>query len=115
MSAVYQMNLDPIPFNLLKAGKKKVEMRINKKGRDGIKPGDFIVFNHTQNGEQLNAKVISVSKFSSFAELYAAFPKEMLGYEKDEKADPDDMLTYYEKEEILANGVLAIEVEISQN
>ena len=106
------MNLQDIPFQLLKSGKKDVEMRINKNNRDKIKTDDFIVFTNQKNGEKLTVKVISVSKFETFDELYAFYPKERLGYESSEIADPDDMLIYYKIEEIKKCGVLGIEVKI---
>ena len=109
------MNLAENPFNLFQSGKKKVEMRLNKNGREEIKPGDYIIFTNQSSGEEMKALVLSVSKFSSFNELYASYPKEMLGYQENEKADPDDMLIYYKKEDILRYGVLAIEVQICQN
>ncbi len=115
MSKIYQMNLAQIPFDLFQSGKKKVEMRLNKNGRDKIQPGDYIIFTNQKSGEQMKALVLSVSKYSSFNELYASFPQEMLGYDRDEKADPDDMLIYYKKEDILRYGVLAISVQICQN
>lgn len=113
MSKTYEMNLSDIPFRLLKSGKKSVEMRLNKNGRDKIQGGDFIVFNHEKSGEKIKVKVLSVSKFSSFDELYDFFPKDKLGYGPNEKADPKDMLVYYSKEEIKRCGVLGIEVEIA--
>ena len=106
------MNLSEVPFGLLKIGHKTIEMRLNKEGRDKITRGDFIVFTNQKSGEKLEVKVLSVSKFSSFDELYKAFPKEKLGYKKGEVADPKDMLIYYKRQDIDALGVLAIEVEL---
>jgi len=112
MAEVYQMNLKPSPFQAIKNGQKVVEMRLNKNGRDKIKPGDFIVFNNEQNGEKIKVTVTSVSKFSSFEELYKNYDKKDLGYLSDQQADPNDMLIYYKKEDIIRFGVLAIMIKL---
>lgn len=100
MGKIYQMNLSENPFNLLKNGQKSIEMRLNKNGRDKIIKGDHIVFAKEKSQEIIEVVVLSVSKFSSFNELYKAFPKEKLGYKQDETASPNDMLIYYKKEDI---------------
>ena len=112
MGKIYQMNLSENPFNLLKNGQKSIEMRLNKNGRDKIIKGDHIVFTKEKSQEIIEVVVLSVSKFSSFNELYKAFPKEKLGYKQDETASPNDMLIYYKKEDIEKFGVLAIEVKL---
>ena len=112
MGKIYQMNLSENPFNLLKNGQKSIEMRLNKNGRDKIIKGDHIVFTKEKSQEIVEVIVLSVSKFSSFNELYKAFPKEKLGYKHDETASPNDMLIYYKKEDIEKFGVLAIEVKL---
>ena len=112
MSKTYEMNLFEGPFELLKSGQKTVEMRLNKNGRDQITKGDVIVFNNEKSLETIEVEVLSVSKFSSFDELYKAFPKASLGYKEDEIADPKDMLFYYKEKDIKKFGVLAIEVKL---
>lgn len=106
------MNLAEIPFGLIKNGKKRVEMRLNKGEREKIESNDLIIFTNQINGEQLKVRVISVNKFPSFYELYAHFDKTLLGYEKDEIAKPEDMNIYYSNEDILKYGVLAIQIEL---
>lgn len=114
MNITYEMNLSNGPFNLIKLGKKTVEMRLNKKNRDKIEGGDYILFTNEQSEEKLKVLVISVSKFSSFEELYLAYDKEKLGYALDENASPNDMLVYYTKADIKKYGVLAIEIELAK-
>lgn len=112
MSKTYQMNLAKIPFGLIKNGKKVVEMRLNKDGRDKILPDDFIIFTNQESKETLKVKVISVNKFPDFKQLYAHFDKTLLGYEKDEIANPKDMNIYYSNDDIEKYGVLAIQIEL---
>lgn len=114
MAKTYYMNLNPLPFNLIKQGKKKIEMRLNKDNRDKINKGDYIIFKNNQSQEIVKVIVTSVSKFSDFEELYKHFDKSLLGYSEDEIANPNDMLLYYSKEMIKEHGVLAIGIKISK-
>lgn len=106
------MNLAETPFRLISLGQKVVEMRICNNGRENITSGDKIVFTNNQNGERLEVLVLSVSKYSSFEELYRNYDKRELGYKDEECADPDDMLIYYNNEDILRFGVLAIRIKL---
>ena len=112
MNQVFEMHLQEAPFKLIKNGLKTIEMRLNNKDRDKISKGDFVVFHNSYNEEMIKVIVTSVSKFSSFKELYKTYPKQRLGYRDNEVADPDDMLKYYSKESIEKYGVLAIEISL---
>lgn len=109
---VYQMKLQPAPFESIKRGIKKVEMRLNDQKRKVIKQGDFICFTHIKSGEQIFVIVKDKLHFSNFEELYNNFDKSVLGYEDNEVAHPNDMSVYYDKKEIEQNGVLAIVIEL---
>ena len=106
------MNLAETPFRLISLGQKTIEMRLCSKGRENITSGDKIVFTNNQNGEKLQVLVLSVSKYSSFEELYRNYEKHELGYSDNESADPDDMLIYYNNDDILRFGVLAIHIKL---
>ena len=106
------MHLQEVPFKLIKNGFKDVEMRLNNKNRDTISKGDFIVFHNSCDEEIIKVIVTSVSKFSSFKELYKTYPKQRLGYRNNEVADPDDMFKYYREEDVKKYGVLAIEISL---
>lgn len=108
------MNLAVKPFIKIKEGKKTIEMRLNNKDRNKIKSGDQILFTNQSSGEQILTDVISVSRFSSFDELYGHFDKTRLGYEANETADPKDMLIYYNEHDIVTFGVLAIEIKLNK-
>lgn len=106
------MNLSKDPFELIKSGRKVVEMRLCKPGRERIRKGDTIIFTNNDDGKTLSVLVLNIVKFSSFEELYDSYDKSKLGYRKEEIANPDDMLIYYKKEDIQKYGVLAIEIEL---
>lgn len=112
MKQVFDMHLQEVPFKLIKNGLKTVEMRLNNKDRDIISKCDFIVFHNSYDEEIIKVIVTSVSKFSSFKELYKTYPKQRLGYRDNEIADPDDMLKYYREEDIKKYGALAIEISL---
>ena len=108
----HKMNLAPRPFELIKSGKKTVEMRLNDEKRRVIKVGDEIAFTHNESGEVLFAEVTALYPFGSFSELYSAFNPEALGYAKGEISSPSDMNEYYTEEQQEKYGVLGIGIKV---
>lgn len=108
----FEMNLNPIPFELIKSGRKTIEMRLYDDRRKSIKIGDNIKFTNNETNETLIVRVINLYRFKNFKELYAYFDKSKLGYEIDEIAKPSDMEIYYPKEKIDYFGVLGIEIAL---
>ena len=108
----HEMDLNPGPFELIKSGRKVIEMRLYDERRKDIQVGDSIVFTNNETGERLSVDVINLYRFSSFEELYQNFDKTKLGYSPDEPADPKDMELYYSKERIQQYGVLGIEIRV---
>lgn len=108
------MNLSPEPFRLIADGIKTIELRLNDEKRQLLSEGDTIVFANTQNGQKLNALVIKLTRFSSFAELYRELPLEKCGYTAQNiaSASPGDMDEYYTKERQAQYGVLGIEIKV---
>lgn len=111
-SSVHNMKLNAAPFEMIKCGKKTVELRLLDEKRQNIKVGDKIVFTNTETKETLEKRVFRLHKFSSFEELYASLPLLKCGYtEKDiESAHPSDMEAYYSLEEQRKYGVVGIEL-----
>ena len=58
--------------------------------------------------------VINMYRYLSFEELYQHHSKVSIGYNKDEIANPKEMLMYYSKEMIEQYGVVAIEIKVLQ-
>lgn len=104
------MNLYPVPFEMIKAGIKTVEMRLNDDKREKIKTGDQIEFKNNANAETLTMQVKTKRVFGNFEELYAAYSPRELGYADGESALPTDMNLYYSDAEIKKCGVAAIEL-----
>ena len=107
----YEMKLQPEPFELIKRGEKRIEMRLYDERRRPLKVGDEIEFTENETGEKMIVKILALTVYPSFRELYMAYPKEWLGYREDETADPGDMEKYYPPERQAEYGALAIEIE----
>ena len=106
----HSMRLQPKPFQLISEKRKKIEMRLNDEKRKNIKRGDLIIFINTETKEEMMCEVVETKVYKSFFELYAHYPKSVLGYDDGEVANPDDMLKYYSQENIDNYGVMAIEI-----
>ena len=106
------MRLTRDAWYAIASGCKDIEMRLCDEKRAQLKIDDIIEFTDVQSGEVLRARVKALHRFQSFFELYAAFPKERLGYSFDEEAHPADMERYYSQCDIRKFGVLGIEVEV---
>ncbi len=105
---VHELNLHDEPFEQIKFGTKRIEMRLNDERRKNIHMGDIIKFKNRTTNEEMECEVVGIVKFKDFKELYTYYPHELLGYKPNEIASPDDMSKYYTEEQIKQNGVLAI-------
>ena len=108
----YEMNLCHTPFIAIKSMKKTVEMRLYDERRQNIKIGDLITFLDLDTKNKITCKVESVDIFESFKDLYQAYDKTQLGYEKDEKCSYLDMLQYYSQEKQDLYKVMAIKIKL---
>lgn len=112
-SKTVEMKLDLQPFESIKNGTKTVEMRVNDEKRKSLKVGDHIIFSQREDeNNKIKVVIKKIKKFSTFAELYAAYDKTKLGYGAEDEAKPEDMEKYYSKED-MADGVLAIEIKLA--
>lgn len=112
---IHSLRLQPQPFEQIKIGLKKVEMRLNDEKRSAINIGDTICFTNIANGETLFTRVVNKLTFRNFFELYERFNKQELGYEPNQTANPDDMKEYYDESEINRYGTVALIIELINN
>ena len=112
---VHNMKLHSSPFEMIKSGKKTIELRLFDEKRQQINAGDKIVFTNTTTGETLDTTVVELHRFDSFEELYKSLPLLECGYttEDVDKAHPSDMEQYYSVEEQNKYGVVGIELSLS--
>lgn len=109
----HSMNLDSVPFEMIKSGIKTIELRLYDEKRRKIKVGDMIVFAQNDgSAETLNTKVIAMYVFDSFETLYKKLPLEKCGYtsENISSAKAEDMEYYYTKSQQKKYGVIGIEL-----
>ena len=108
----HKMNLTPAAFGAVSTGKKTVEMRLFDEKRSKINIGDRIEFENTDTHQTIMCRVVSLTQYNDFYELYSHCDKVAIGYGEDEIANAEDMYNYYSAEQIKENGVLAIEIEL---
>lgn len=111
---LHRMKLKASPFRKIQNGSKTIELRLNDEKRQQVQVGDFIEFTMLDDtAQKLTVRVTALHHFNSFAELYAALPKEKLGYAPDEMPDPDHMDAYYPRDKQEKYGVLGIEMRLT--
>ena len=110
----HSMQLQPSPFEMIRNGTKKIELRLYDEKRRKIRIGDTISFINTGSKEVLNVTVLELSVFDSFETLYSRLPLLDCGYTEDdvETASPDDMNEYYQEELQQKYGVVGIKVAV---
>lgn len=108
----YKMKLNHEPFVKIKSKTKTVEMRLLDEKRSKISVGDEIMFVDNSTKEAITCKVTNLFKYKSFDELYANHDKTAIGYNENDLANPNDMLTYYSVEQIKKYGVVGIEIKL---
>ncbi len=108
------MQLQPSPFEMIRAGTKTIELRLFDEKRKKIKIGDTILFTNTASKEVLEVKVLELQVFDSFEALYRQLPLTDCGYTKDnvDAASSDDMNAYYPKEMQQKYGVVGIRLAL---
>lgn len=110
---LHKMQLNKQPFETIKSGNKKIELRLFDDKTKLINIGDGIEFVNRVSNEKIITKVLKLYKYDNFFELYKQFDKISLGYGKDDYADSKDIKMYYSKEEQAKYGVVGIEIELS--
>ena len=97
-------------FEIVKQGKKDIEVRINDEKRRQLKIGDTLVFLKRPNDdEEIRAKVVALEYYDYFYNLVEHYDMERLyleGYTKEQYLE--EMKRFYTIEEQEENGVVAI-------
>lgn len=105
------MRLHDAPFGRIARGEKTVEVRLNDEKRRGLKVGDVVMFVSRKTDETLMKKIVGLSVFDSFKELFDVIGMGPFGREESyAKQALDDMYLYYTLEDEKRWGVLAIEL-----
>jgi ASC-1-like (ASCH) protein len=112
---MHNMRLGEVPFFRIKTGKKLIEVRLCDEKRSRLNMGDEIVFSLVDDlQEKIAVKVIGISKFKTFRELYSAFDYTKFGHPEGttlEKQIENERKVYSEENEILY-GVMGIHIKL---
>lgn len=106
------MGLNHDQFIRMKAGTKKIEIRLNDAKRSVLKAGDVVTFVDIETDENLTVNIEKIYKFETFKALYSHFSAIEVGAEQFDSVDKmvADTYTIYSPEEENKFGVLALEV-----
>lgn len=108
---IHRMKLRNIPFNLIKNGKKKYELRLYDEKRKLVNVGDFIIFTNIDTLEEIEVFVTSLYLFNNFKDLFSSIDKKDLGYSDNDEYCYKSMDEYYSIDEQKKYGVVAIEIQ----
>jgi ASC-1-like (ASCH) protein len=109
------MNLQSEPMQMIRNGRKTIELRLYDEKRQRIFIGDTIKFINIENtNDVLYVVVRDMYFFDSFKELYRNLPLLECGYTKDNIAfaNERDMEQYYSKEQQAKYGVVGIKINV---
>ncbi len=107
------MKLLEEPFELIKSGKKTIEIRLFDDKRQKINVGDTIEFSKSSI-DKVEVEVIALLKYKTFKDLINNFPMQNYGYPKDYPVQEflNKIYTIYSKEQEKQFGVLGIKVRL---
>jgi len=113
---IHEFKLHPGPFDLIKSGKKTLEVRLYDAKRKKIKLNDIVVFSKRPDfKEKVKAKVIGLLRYNNFIDLFDDCKPELLGFTKRNYTKENFLKSYrtfYSKEDEKKYGVLAIKFKI---
>ena len=107
------MNLYHESFEMIKGGRKDIELRLYDEKRKTISVDDVIIFTDIDTGETLKTKCLKLHKAKTFLELFKTIDdNERVGSLKTETHEEmsEQMREYYSKEQEEKYGVLGIEI-----
>jgi ASC-1-like (ASCH) protein len=113
----HEMKLNAEQFNLIKSGKKSIELRLNDEKRRNLSLNDVITFSKQSHlDEQLTVEVMGLLRYNTFRELIEDADPSDFGkpadYSKQKMAD--SMYEIYSKEDEKEYGVLGIRIRLLQ-
>lgn len=114
----HQMKLFKEPFFRIRDGKKIIEVRLFDEKRQRVSIGDEIEFSLIDSpSEKIVVKVIGLSKFKKFDDLYSNFHYSMFGHPPGTTLDDQikDIRECYSKEEEEKYGVLGVHIKLVDN
>lgn len=109
----WQMKLQVSPFNQIKSGKKRIEIRLFDEKRQQLKVGDFITFtNFDDVSEKITTEITNLVKFNTFKDLFFEYDPASCGVES--RNEYKTMYKYYTEADEQKYGVLAMWIKNSE-
>tara|TARA_Y100001970_G_scaffold294212_1_gene448591 strand:- start:1680 stop:2015 length:336 start_codon:yes stop_codon:yes gene_type:complete len=109
------MKLNPSPFERIKNGSKKVEIRLFDEKRQKLKVNELIQFTNLENPkEKIIVEILNLKNFPNFHELLLNTPMGKFGYPQNHDIQEflKSLYSIYTKTQEETYGVLAIEVKL---
>ena len=107
MEGIFVQRVEDEPFHNIRDGTKKMEIRLNDEKRRGIKLGQQIkLINKDSESHFLFAKVIGLSGFANFEDLYSILGDRIKSYER------EVLERVYLNEKVRKYGILVIHFEL---
>lgn len=110
---LHEMRLRREPFEAIRDGKKRVEMRLYDEKRRLIRPRDVIEFTCEETAETLTAEVVGLHVYPDFEALTSEFDPAELGFPT---LTRDAICTYlsqfYSADRIRTHGTVAVRIKI---
>ena len=108
----HEMSLRDMPFNAVRSGVKRIEMRLFDEKRQRLRLRDRIAFRHAETGELYGANITGLYRYADFFELARVFPPEELGFPDGSAYDiACYMKGIYGEADIKRYGALAIQID----
>ncbi len=112
---VFNMKLNPAPFESILSGKKVIELRLYDFKRRELRLDDYLIFTNTENVKRkILVKIKNLSRYDTFEQCFLEVSPALCGFEEDISFQEAavKMETYYSPEDIKKFGVLAIGIEL---
>ncbi len=111
---VHEMRLADAPFDMIKSGKKTVEVRLSDEKRRQISVGDVIIFCRKSGiSDTCAVNVVGLRHYNNFFELFSAESLAAAGCENMTAAQAaQSMYQYYTVEQESVFGALAIQIKL---
>lgn len=111
----HKMSLFAEPFERIKSGRKVIEVRLFDEKRQKVGIGDTITFEKLpERDESSTVKVVGLSRFGSFRDLFLAFDKSKFNHPENFTLEDQiaGMREVYSEEREKELGVLGIHIRL---
>lgn len=105
-----ELNLRKKYFDLIKNGKKTIELRLFDEKRKNIKVGNILILKNDENNEILQVQVIKLYNSNNFENLTKLFDIKKTGFNSIQELNKC-ILEFYSKEQQEKYGVLGLEIK----